>query len=411
MRRCGNLLLKIADPNNVNIADEKASCAKGSTYGVRKHNKNREDENRQLWLNILLGYYHTSPYTNFKVFEPKERLIYRLPYYPDRIAHHMIMNVLEPIWKKIFIKTTYASIKGRGIHALQKQLVHDLKADPKGTVYCLKLDIRKFYPSIDHGILKQIIRKKIKDKAVLKLLDEIIDSAEGVPIGNYLSQYFANLYLAYFDHWVKEVLKVRYYYRYADDIVLLSDSKEKLHNWFNQIKDYLENKLKLQVKSNWQIFPVEARGIDYVGYVTRHKYVKLRKSTKMRMWKTIHKYEKNEIDKEKLQRSLTSYFGWLKYCNSKHLLYKVFVKTGLQDFGWDGEQGKISKFMKKWIYVTGIVVHKKYFKIQFIYNHRPYEVRSHNTRLFATLYQTSFPQRLKLSKCLHQRNQIQPFAL
>lgn len=113
------------------------------------------------------------------------------------------------------------------------------------------MDIRKFYPSVNHDILKAIIRKKIKDDDLLWLLDEIIDSADGVPIGNYLSQFFANLYMAYFDHWVKEELKVKYYYRYADDIVLLSNSKDQLRNWLLAIKVYLTNMLKLKLKDNY----------------------------------------------------------------------------------------------------------------------------------------------------------------
>lgn len=113
------------------------------------------------------------------------------------------------------------------------------------------MDIKKFYPSVNHDILKAIIRKKIKDDDLLWLLDEIIDSADGVPIGNYLSQFFANLYMAYFDHWVKEELKVKYYYRYADDIVLLSDSKDQLRNWLLAIKVYLTNMLKLKLKDNY----------------------------------------------------------------------------------------------------------------------------------------------------------------
>lgn len=113
------------------------------------------------------------------------------------------------------------------------------------------MDIRKFYPSLNHDILKAIIRKKIKDNDLLWLLDGIIDSADGVPIGNYLSQFFANLYMAYFDHWVKEELKAKYYYRYADDIVLLSDSKEQLRSWLLAIKLYLTNVLKLKLKDNY----------------------------------------------------------------------------------------------------------------------------------------------------------------
>lgn len=138
------------------------------------------------------------------------------------------------------------------------------------------LDIRKFYPSIDHEVLKGIIRKKIKDQKLLQLLDEIIDSAEGVPIGNYLSQFFANLYLTYFDHWLKEDKQVKYYFRYADDIVILHKDKEYLRELFEEMKQYLDT-LKLTFKDNYQIFKVEDRGISFVGYVIRHDYTLVRK--------------------------------------------------------------------------------------------------------------------------------------
>ena len=129
---------------------------------------------------------------------------------------------------KIFIAHTYACRKNKGIHKAAQDIKKVLRKDVVNTQYCLKLDIKKFYPSIDHEILKSIVRRKIKDTKVLKLLDEIIDSAPGVPIGNYLSQYFANLYLAYFDHWIKECKKIKYYFRYADDIVIFSKNKESL---------------------------------------------------------------------------------------------------------------------------------------------------------------------------------------
>lgn len=130
---------------------------------------------------------------------------------------------------KQFISTTYSCIKGRGIHKCLKDLKCALCKHPNETTYCLKFDIKKFYPSINHRILKRIIRRKIKDKTLLKILDEIIDSANGVPIGNYLSQYFANLYLTPFDRYCKSTLKCKFYYRYADDIVILSNDKQWLH--------------------------------------------------------------------------------------------------------------------------------------------------------------------------------------
>lgn len=385
MKRINNIYSEIYSIDNINEADNKARKCKRKSYGVKRHDEKRDQDNTDLALLLKNQNYHTSEYTTYTIYEPKERLIFRLPYYPDRITHHAIMNVMEPIWTKLFTRDTYSCIKGRGIHNLLQKLQKDLRKNPEGTTYCLKLDIRKFYPSIDHDILKDIIRRKIKDKQVLKLLDEIIDSAEGVPIGNYLSQYFANLYLTYFDHWVKETLKVKYYYRYADDIVLLSDNKEKLRNWFQELNQYLTDKLKLQVKPNYQIFPVESRGIDFVGYVCYHKYTKLRKSIKLKIWKLVNAYKNNKISKDVFMASMTSYAGWLKYCNSKNLLKKIEQETNISYSGWNGIETNIRKFKGKFIYIVNVSLYKKYFKLQFVHNGISYCIKSTSARLYEFL--------------------------
>jgi len=263
MKRIDNIFDKIASIENLQLADLKAQKGKSNQYGVKLHLRNQEQNIIALNNTLLNGNYKTSRYDVFTIYEPKERLVYRLPYYPDRITHHAVMNVLEPIFVNTFTKDTYSCIKGRGIHKLFYTLKKDLVNEDE-TRYCLKFDIKKFYPSIDHDILKSLIRKKIKDHRLLKLLDEIIDSAPGLPIGNYLSQYLANFYLSYFDHWIKEQKAVKYYYRYADDIVILHSNKQALHNLLSDIKQYLKA-LKLEVKDNHQVFPVAARGIDYVG--------------------------------------------------------------------------------------------------------------------------------------------------
>ena len=405
-KRVNNLYPCIYAQDNIELADEKARKCKRNRYGVRKHDQNRAIDNYTLHLALREEDYHTSQYTTYKIYEPKERLIFRLPYYPDRITHHAIMNIMEPIWTKIFTRDTYSCIKGRGIHSLVQKLQKDLRKDPEGTKYCLKIDIRKFYPSINHDILKTIIRKKIKDKALLKLLDEIIDSADGVPIGNYLSQFFANLYMAYFDHWVKEELKVTYYYRYADDIVLLSNSKEKLRSWFLAMKVYLTNVLKLHVKDNSQIYPVESRGIDFVGYVCYYTHTLLRKSIKRKLWKLVDAYQENKISEETFRMRMASYFGWLKYCNSKNLLRKIEEKTNIRYSGWNGTKTNISKFKGKWIYVVNIEPRSKYFLIQFMYNGKPYEVKSQNKKLFIYLsYLPKYPASIKIEQCLQRQKQ------
>lgn len=323
MKRYNNLFDKIVSLDNLYEADKRARRQKSHRPEVMLFDKNKDKLLLDLQRKLINGEYETSEYYVFKIYEPKEREIFKLPYYPDRIVHHAIMNIMEPIWVSAFVKGTYSCIRKRGIHKALKDVKFALK-DEVNTQYCLKLDIRKFYPSIDHDILKTIIRKKIKDKRLLSLLDEIIESAQGVPIGNYLSQFFANLYLTYLDHWIKEQKKVRYYFRYADDIVILGGDKQQLRDLFYDIQDYLNNKLKLNFKDNWQIFKVDSRGIDFVGYRIFHTHTLLRKSIKKKFCKKINKLNKKQnIDKDTYKQKICSYIGWIKYCNGRNLLNKM----------------------------------------------------------------------------------------
>ena len=312
-----NLFEKICSIENLHLADAKARKGKSAQYGVRLHDKNKEVNILMLHAMLKNKTYKTSAYKTFTITEPKERLVFCLPYFPDRITHHAIMNILEPVFTSMFTNDTYSCIKGKGIHAAAKSLQRYLK-DVSGTQYCLKLDIKKFYPNIDHEILKQLLRRKIKDADLLWLLDEIIDSAEGLPIGNYLSQYFANFYLTHFDHWLKETIGVKYYLRYADDLVILADNKTYLHKILADIRCYFTENLKLTIKDNYQIFPVDARGIDFVGYVFYHTHTRLRKS--------IKKSFARMMAKTKNPASIVAYYGWAKHCDSKHLLKKLNLK-------------------------------------------------------------------------------------
>ncbi|WP_017258425.1 RNA-directed DNA polymerase [Pedobacter arcticus] len=314
MKRINNLYEKIYSYDNLYLADEIARKGKADQYGVITHLKNQDANIFKLHNMLVDKTYKTSAYATFKVFEPKERVVYRLPYFPDRITHHAVMNVLEPIFMATFTNDTYSCIKGKGIHATVRAVKSALK-DVESTKYCLKLDIKKFYPSVGHDILKSLLRKKIKDSNLLWLLDEMIDSADGLPIGNYLSQYFANFYLSYFDHWIKEQKAVKYYFRYADDLVILSSDKKHLHALLSEIKRYLSTNLKLEVKGNYQIFPVDARSIDFVGYRFYHTHTLLRKSIKQRFARMMA----NRRNKA----STASYMGWAKHCDSKNLIKKL----------------------------------------------------------------------------------------
>ena len=180
MRRYNNLKEKVLSFDNFIKSEDRARKGKLRSYGVRRFDKLGYEGKMKALDNIrtLLNdkTYKTSTYTTFKIYEPKERLIFRLPYYPDRIVHHVLMSVLEPIFVNWFIKNTYSCIKNRGIHKMQATIEHDLQ-DVEGTKWCLKLDIRKFYPSINNTNLSNIMYQKIKDKWMMDILNEVIFSS------------------------------------------------------------------------------------------------------------------------------------------------------------------------------------------------------------------------------------------
>lgn len=331
MKRIGNLYQKIISVENLREADEKARKGKIKTYGVKVHDKNREANIQSLHEALLTKTFKTSAYDIFTIYEPKERLIYRLPYYPDRIVHHAIMNILEPIWVRTFTHNTFSCVKGRGIEGCARYVDRIFEKYKGKPMYCLKIDIKKYYPSIDHDVMKRIVRRKIKDKDLLWLLDEIIDSAEGLPIGNYLSQYLANLYLCYFMHRVNENLKLDAA-EYADDITFFASTKEELREAFKEIKRMVEEELNLKIKGNYQIFPIaenrydkSGRALDYVGYKFYRKQKLIRKSIKKNFCKTVSRLNRRQkqLDAKAYKQAVAPWLGWAKHSDSKHLLKSI----------------------------------------------------------------------------------------
>ena len=323
MKRYGNLYEQIYDMDNIRLAHQNARKGKKHYDEVQKVDKNPEVYFQKIHDMLKDKTFKNSKYFVFKrSFNGKEREIFKLPYFPDRIIHHCIMQILEPIWKKSLIRDTYSSIKGRGLHDGVRRIKNALK-DKEGTKYCLKMDIKKFYPSVDHDVLKKIIRKKIKCNDTLWLLDEIIDSIPGIPIGNYLSQYFGNIYLSGLDHFIKEYCGIKYYFRYCDDLVLLTDTKIKLHEILQKIKVFC-NSLILKLKGNYQIFPVDIRGLDFLGYRFFHEFILLRKSIVVNFKTTVTQIKKNWVTmpKSKIINSLMSYYGWIKHGDCKYLFTK-----------------------------------------------------------------------------------------
>lgn len=323
MKRIGNIYDRIVSIENLRIAEGKAREGKKDTRGVRAFDKDAEGNLLRLHELLVSGRFRTSQYHTFKVYEPKERDIFELPYYPDRIVHHAIMNVLGPMFMRSYEKNTYSSIEGRGAIHLRDRLARDLRNDKEGTRYCFKCDVCKYFPSIRHDVLKQQLRRKIKDKRALALIFEIIDSAEGLPIGNYLSQTLANFYLNCLDR----CFASRYFYRYTDDITILGSNKEQLRKDKCKIEAIFE-KLGLRMKDNWQIYPTDSRGIDYVGFRFFHGRTMLRKRLKKAILRARMKVLRG-ADKFK---TLGCYLGWLYASNSRNFnnKYGLIWQTNIQ---------------------------------------------------------------------------------
>lgn len=317
MKKIGNLYEQVISESNIELAFNNAKKGKSHYKEIKIIEKDKEKYLNELRNLLIQENFKNSEYEIFeKQCGAKKRMIYKLPFYPDRIIHHCIVQILQPIWMNIFIRDTYSTIPGRGIHDGVKRIKKALQ-NKEETKYCLKFDISKFYPSINNNILKESIAKKIKDKKLLKLLNIIIDSTQGIPIGNYISQWFGNLYLAYFDHYCKEILKCKYYFRYCDDIVILSKSKDKLKTKFRKIESYLSEKLQLIIKPNWQIFPVDSRSIDFLGYRFFHTHILIRKQI-VKNFKRKIKNNKATIQTE------SAYWGWFKHANTHNLTTKYF---------------------------------------------------------------------------------------
>lgn len=334
MKRVGNIWDSILDNGNLKIAHKKAQYAKKFYQEVKMVNEDEDYYLSQIQKSLAEHDYkiHPEDYTVTKIYDKnKERELCKLSYYPHRIIQWAIMLQIQPFFVNNFCDHTCASIPCKGgTHAYQ--LVRKALKDYEGTKYCLKLDIQKFYANIDHDVLKTQLRHIFKDKELLALLDQIIDSTPstvGVPIGSYLSQFLANFYLSPFDHWLKEDLKVKYVIRYMDDIVIFGSNKKYLFDVFHKINKYLSNRLKLTIKSNWQVFPTDVRGVDFIGYRFFHNKILLRKSTCLNLKrcyrKLIQKKENHQLLSKSEFASVNSYIGWLCWCNSYRLSQKYIV--------------------------------------------------------------------------------------
>lgn len=321
MKRHGKLMDQITTYDNISLAFTKAVKGKTHRSGIIRFIVDRETCVNNILESLRNKTFQTSPYFMKTIYEPKERLIYILPFYPDRIVQHAIMNVMIPIWDNLFIYDSYCCRKNKGLHLASRRLMDVLPSNE----YVLKCDISKFYPNINHNILMNIIERKIKDPDLLDLLANIVYSIPGetnIPIGNYTSQWFGNLYLNELDMFLKHECKVKHYFRYCDDFVLLSNDKGFLREMSYIIEEFLATRLKLKMSKN-NLFKSK-QGIDFLGY--RHfpqGYVLLRKRTatklKSKIKTIIPRLQAGEITKDYALSCIASYLGWLDHANSYNL--------------------------------------------------------------------------------------------
>ncbi len=260
----------------------------------------------QIQQDVRSGKYTIDKYYIFYVYEPKKRMIMSITFY-HRIVQWAIYRVINPLLVKGYIKDTYGCIPGRGSLAAMQRLRYWIKSveHKPGTWYYLKLDISKYFYRISHEVLKEILARKIKDQQLLQVLYNIIDCQHtpfglppgkgpgevpleerlydvGMPVGNLLSQVFANIYLDALDQFCKRTLCIHFYVRYMDDIIILSDSKEQLHMWKAEIQKFVETTLRLSLNQKTCIRPI-SQGIEFVGYRIWPHYVTIRKSTTLEM--------------------------------------------------------------------------------------------------------------------------------
>ncbi len=346
MIRYGNLWSQVTDWQNLYCAARKAQRGKRYRDNVLAFNYNLENELFTLQYELRSRTYQPGAYRTFRILDPKPRLISAAPY-RDRVVHHALCNVIVPLIEKTFISDSYANRVGYGTHRALKRFTEFAR----GSKYVLQCDIAKYFPSIDHQVLKQILRRKLKCQDTLWLIDTIVDNSnaqevvpeflsenelklfeprrKGLPIGNLTSQFFANCYLNGFDHFVKEKLKASKYLRYVDDFALFSDDYDYLQQAWLEIQGYLAT-LRLTLHPvKTQLFATE-NGANFVGFRILPDRIRVRSDNLRRARKRLQQYEKDYaaglLSLKQLKQNLQSWQAHLNHGDTYRLQQQIWDK-------------------------------------------------------------------------------------
>lgn len=350
MKRLGGLWQNLTSWDNLLLAYRKALRGKRRRIEVARFSCHLEPELLVLQRELLQSDYQPGAYRQFTIYDRKPRVISAAPF-RDRVVHHALMNMIEPSLDRRFIDDCYACRKGKGVHAA----VNRYQSYAGQYAYVLKLDVRQYFPTIDHTILKNSLQRRIKDNKTLNLLNLIIDASpespapfdlfagddlftalerrRGIPIGNLTSQFFANLYLDDFDHWVKETLRVPAYLRYVDDMILLDNDKNRLWDYCTQIGDtLLDCRLRLHERKR-QIFRT-AEWVDVLGYRISQTRRLLRNDNGYRFRRKLHRlaqgYAQHRLNWSDINPSVQSWIGHACHAETHGLRRKLFYGVKFQ---------------------------------------------------------------------------------
>jgi len=330
MKRYGHLFKKACSFEALTQSALQATRGKKKKPRVALFLQNLENEIIEIEKELGERTYHPRPYRTFKIHDPKERMICAADF-RDRVVHHGVCNVLEPIFERSLIYDTYACRKDKGTLRASRRAQAFCRQHP----YFLKLDVHKFFDSVDHDVLKDQLRRKVKDASLLWLLDVFIDHpvpwtepGKGIPIGNLTSQHFANFYLSGLDHYIKEYLRIEGYVRYMDDLVLFADEKDTLWDAYQRIEQYLRENLRLRIKTGALLLAPVSQGLPFLGFrifpgvirINRKGWRRFRRKFMMRNGQLL----KSEIDYEGWHRSVASLVGHVQQADTRILRQSFF---------------------------------------------------------------------------------------
>ena len=323
MKRSGKLYRHIAEWDNLLIAFYNAARGKRLKLDVTLYEKNLYENLKILQTHLINQTIPLGNYRFFKIYDPKERLICAAPF-EERVLHHAIINITGPVFERLQIYDSYACRKGKGTNAALLRALHFTKHYP----YFLKLDMKKYFDSISHSKLTALLAAKFKDKALLNLFDRLLASycvteGRGLPIGNLTSQYFANFYLGFFDHYAKEKMQVKGYVRYMDDVLLFANTMQEIKDILHTAKRFLEDELLLILKE--EAIGKTASGVPFLGFLLKPQGIYLAQKKKKRLKNRIkqyrYKHESGAWTEEEYALHITPVLAHVaisrcrKYCN------------------------------------------------------------------------------------------------